>query len=157
MVPSLRNLRIRSRLGDITGRTDGVVAAFDHAYEPGGPVMRHYLLLDESVKLMHEPWGWRDCWQADLVAIGWADDATIDLDDLYIDVIVEGNGPTYRMIDLDDLADALASGKVCGRTLHEPLRGLQRFLDAHLHGGKDFPPRCLRPFLPDSSTAKGSK
>jgi predicted RNA-binding protein associated with RNAse of E/G family len=67
------------------------------------------------------------------------------LEDLIVDVIVEDDGPTYRIIDLEELADAMVSGAVSVESLHAPLRELQRFLDAHLHGGKDFPPAVIRP------------
>lgn len=143
----MRNITIRSRLGELPGQANEEVAVFDRFDPKAGRVVRHFVLLGESVKLMHEPWGWKDRWYVDLVQIRWAGPDTLELEDLYLDVIVEGSGPTYRMIDIEELADALQSGAVSVETLHEPLRCLQRFLDDHLHGGKDFPPRVIREFI----------
>ena len=64
-------------------------------------------------------------------------------------VIVQFNFPSGnldRIIDLEELADALLTSKVCITTMHAPLLCLQRFLDNHLHGGKDFPPAAIQPF-----------
>lgn len=143
----LRNITIRSRLGEYPGFTDEQVAVFDRFSASAGRVVRHYVLLDESTKLMYEPWDWKERWYIDLVAVRWADADTLELDDLYLDVIVEGSGPTYRMIDLEELADALASGEVSVETMHAPMQRLQRFLDDHLHGGKDFPPAAIRDYM----------
>jgi hypothetical protein len=52
----MRKILIHSRLGEIEGFTDGVVAAFDFFHEDAGEDVRHYVLLNESVKLMFEPW-----------------------------------------------------------------------------------------------------
>ena len=60
-------------------------------------------------------------------------------DDLYrvvnldIDVIVPKDGRSYRMLDLDEPADAVEGGEF---TLEEAMGGQrrwQRFLDTHLH------------------------
>lgn len=147
MNTSLRHITIRSRLGDFPGLANEQVAIFDRHDPRAGRVVRHYILLNEAVKLMYEPWGWIDRWYVDLVGIRWADAGTLELEDLFVDVIVEGNGPTYRIIDLEELADALLDGKVSVETMHEPLHRLQRFLDDHLHGGKDFPPRAIREWM----------
>jgi hypothetical protein len=142
----MRKIQIRSRLGEYPGLTDETVAIFDRFDPKANRVVRHYIFLHEAAKLMHEPWDWKDRWYVDLVGIRWVDGDTLELVDLYLDVIVEGNGPTYRMIDLDDLAEALRAGAVNGETMYAPLHGLQRFLDNHLHGGKDFPPAAVRVF-----------
>jgi predicted RNA-binding protein associated with RNAse of E/G family len=148
----LRKITVRSRLGEIPGfinestaETDTpAVAFFDRFDAKAGRVVRHFVFIDEAVKLMHEPWDWKDRWYIDLVEVRWADENTLELDDLYVDVIVEGNGPIYRMIDLEELADALRDQKISVERIHEPLCRLQRFLDEHLHGGKDFPPEAIR-------------
>ena len=142
----MRPITIRSRLGEFTGLTDETTALFDRFDPKAGRVVRHYILLHEAVKLMYEPWGWKNRWYIDLINVRWVDADTLELDDLWVDVIVEGSGPTYRIIDLEELADALSCGKVSVETMAEPLHRLQRFLDDHLHGGKDFPPAVLQPF-----------
>ena len=144
---SLKSVIIRSRLGESAGQTDGRVAFFDRADGTTGKPIRHFVLLDHGVKLMYEPWGWENQWYADIVRVDRVGDDVIELTDLYVDVVIEGCGPTYRVIDLDDVADAVASGAVGREDLAGALRCLQRFLDDHLHHGKDFPPRCIRPYI----------
>lgn len=146
MSTPLRKITVCSRLGAFPGLTDGRVAVFDRFDPKADGVVRHYILLDEATKLMYQPWGWQNRWYIDLVDIRWTDADTLTLVDLLVDVIVEENGPTYRIIDLEELADALLSGQVSIETMHAPLHRLQRFLDNHLHGAKDFPPAALRPF-----------
>lgn len=143
----MKQIIIRSRLGEHTAITDGAVAVFDNYDSIAERDIRHYLLLDESVKLMHEPWGWQNRWYADLVRIERINDAVITVTDLCLDVIIEGTGPTYRVIDLEDFADALVTGRIQADGLRDPLYKLQRFLDNHLHGGKDFPPSSIRRFV----------
>ncbi len=145
----MKKITIKSRLGEKDALTDGVVAAFDHYDSEAGRDVRHYVLLDESVKLVYEPWGWQKRWYIDLVHITTASDTIVELTDLYVDIIVEGDGPTYRVIDLEEFVDALASGNIRVEELRDPLHRLQAFLDNHIHGGKDFPPACIGPFMPD--------
>jgi predicted RNA-binding protein associated with RNAse of E/G family len=146
-VTLLRLVTIRSRLGDFTGLANADAAIFDRFDPKAGRVVRHYILLNESVKLMFEPWGWVNQWYVDLVSIRWIAADTLELADLYIDVIVEGSGPVYRLIDLEEFADALRDGKISAEDMNTPLHALQRFLDDHLHGGKDFPPAAIRPMM----------
>jgi predicted RNA-binding protein associated with RNAse of E/G family len=145
----MQKITVRSRLGEKEAITDGIVAAFDHYDSEAGRDVRHYILLDESVKLVHEPWGWQNRWYVDLVQITTVDDTTVQLADLYVDIIVEGNGPTYRVIDLEEFIDALASGDIGVEELRDPLHRLQAFLDCHIHAGRDFPPACIRSFMPE--------
>ena len=144
----MKKITIRSRLGECEGVTDGLVAAFDYPDSVvEGRLIRHYVLLDKGIKLMFEPWGWHNRWYADLVEIKKIDETIIEVTDLYIDIIIEGDGPTYRLIDLDDLGEAFATGVVRPEEMAEPLRNLQRFLDDHIHDDKDFPPKCIQPFF----------
>ncbi len=148
----MREIIICSRLGELVGITDDQVACFDLFDPKGQQMVRHYILLQESVKLMYQPWGWKNQWYVDLIDLHWLDANTLQLDDLWVDVIVEGNGPTYRIIDLEEMADAFLSHQVSVETMHAPLHNLQKFLDNHLHGGKDFPPAVIQPFMPSSAT-----
>ncbi|MEW6750643.1 MAG: DUF402 domain-containing protein, partial [Candidatus Latescibacterota bacterium] len=144
----LHPVTVRSRLGECAGQTDGRVAFFDDSSDTStGTPMRHFVLLDRGVKLMHEPWGWTKEWYADIVRVDRAADGAVELTDLCIDVIIEGYGPAYRVIDLDDLADAASSGALSPSDLDLALRHLQRFLDECLHRGRDFPPACIRSYL----------
>ena len=150
MTPT-RTITVRSRLGAHEGQTDGTVAVFDRLNKDADREVRHYILLDESVKLVYEPWSvGTDKWYVDLVDVSWEDDSTLVLEDLYIDVWVIGNGPAYEVIDLDDLANALATGELDPDRLREPLIRFQAFLDLHLNRGTDdFPPSYMKPFIPD--------
>lgn len=143
----MRKIQIRSRLGEIPGLADDTLAFFDRLDPKAGYMVRHFILLHESTKLMYEPWGWKNRWYIDLVGVRWVDENTLELDDLYVDVIVEGDGPTYRIIDLEEMADALMNQAISIDAMHEPLHRLQQFLDNHLHGGKDFPPAVIQPFF----------
>lgn len=59
---------------------------------------------------MYERWGWKEEWYVDLVKIEKINGTLIKLTYLFIDVIIEGNGPTYRIIDLDEYAEAINKG-----------------------------------------------
>ena len=89
--------------GEHDALSDGQVAAFDLYDDSARRDIRHYVLLNKSIKLMYEPWGWRNEWYADLMEIRWLEPKILELKDLYLDIIIEGEGPTYRMIDFDDL------------------------------------------------------
>ena len=144
----MKRISILSRLGEQHGVSDGRVAAFEHFHKEAGRNVRHYVLFEKSVKLMFEPWTVKNHWYVDLVKIDKVDEQTIELTDLYLDVWVKGNGPTYEMMDMHELGKALANGDVAPEQMKEPLAGLQRFLDDHLNfGAKDFPPACIKPFM----------
>ena len=144
----LEPVTIRSRFGQCAGQSDGEVAFFDDAADSAtGSLIRHFVLLDRGVKLMYEPWGWKGEWYADIVLVERIGHDIVQLTDLYVDVVVEGNGPTYRVIDLDDLANAVARGAIGRDELATALRQLGGFVDGYLHRGKDFPPRCIRPYM----------
>jgi hypothetical protein len=50
---------IKSRLGEIEGFANEEIAYFDKYDPKAGKVIRHFILLDENIKLMYEPWGWK--------------------------------------------------------------------------------------------------
>jgi len=150
----MRDITIRSRSGEHRGFTDGIIAAFDDSGGERETDLRKYVFLQENIQLVYDPF-WlskKDSsekqWYADLIHVEWITDSQIEITDLYLDIIIEGNGPIYRMIDFDDLADALTNNAVDIRILGNALRGLQNFLDSHLHFGKDFPPEIIKPFWP---------
>lgn len=70
--------------------------------------------------------------------------------DLYIDVMVPTDGRHYRMLDLDEFADAMDAGDLPTDVAIDGLRRWQRFLDEFLHRERDprpswtdFPPALL--------------
>ena len=92
----------------------------------------------------------RDSWYVDLVTVDAQGDH-YTLRDLYIDVIVPTDGRHYRMLDLDEYADAMADGTLSLEDAIDGLRRWQRFLDRYLHADRwppaewsDFPPTSIR-------------
>jgi hypothetical protein len=92
----------------------------------------------------------RDSWYVDLLAVEQQGGRYI-LRDLFIDVIVPTDGRHYRMLDLDDYADAMAAGTLPLDLAIDGLRRWQCFLDRHLHAERwpsaawsDFPPRSIQ-------------
>ncbi len=144
----MRAVTIQSRLGETKGYRNEELAYFD-LFDPGAErEVRHFILLQCNIKLIYEPWGKLvKEWYADLIAIDYVDEDTIKLTDLYLDLIIEGNGPTYRTLDFDDLAEALLKQEVTAAEIEQPLKNLQKFLDNHLHKGKDFPPAVMKEYL----------
>jgi hypothetical protein len=144
----VRQITVHSRLGEKQGVTDGVGVIFEHFHTEAKRTVRHYVLLDKSVKLMFEPWTVKNHWYVDLIQVEELNGNTIQLTDLYVDVWVKGNGPTYEMMDIHELGEALARGDVTAEQMRKPLANLQKFLDNHLNfGAKDYPPDCIKPFM----------
>jgi hypothetical protein len=145
---------------------DGSVVAWDYHDElVPGAVGRSYLLLEHGVKFSIPPiWTKRKdpIWYVDLAIVTREDDLyrVLDLD---IDVFVPTDGRPYRMLDLDELADAIESGEFTLEEAMDGLRRWQRFLDTYLHcfdridpatgprpdhrdvrpGWRDFPPAAI--------------
>lgn len=143
----MKTVKITSRLGEIDGFANEEIAYFDKYDLKADKVVRHFILLNENIKLMYEPWGWKNEWYADLIDIEYINSLEIKIKDLFVDIIIEGNGPTYRMIDFEDVVKALKNKKIGIEELELSFRKLQQFLDNHLHKGKDFPPSIIRPFM----------
>jgi predicted RNA-binding protein associated with RNAse of E/G family len=125
-------------------RIDDVVVADVDYPRHAGP-RRYFWLLDYGVQLVYEPFGWCDEWYVDVVAFEH-DRGTIAVTDLMVDLVVEGMGPTYRIVDLDELASALGDGLGVEATA-AALRSAQLFLDAFLHRGAPFPPPAVAPWF----------
>lgn len=126
---------------------------------------RSFVLLDLGISLSNPPWvrqhkpdgsgveidpRGRDSWYVDLITIEQHANRYL-FRDLYVDVMVPLDGRHYRLLDLDEYADAMAEGAM---TMHEAVDGLRRwqhFMDRHLHTGRwpsdhwaDFPPKAIR-------------
>jgi hypothetical protein len=89
-------------------------------------------------------------WYVDLSRVT-AGPGSVTVRDLYIDVLVPTDGRHQRLLDLDEFADAMQAGHLGPEVAADGLRRWQRFLDRHLHAGRDprrgwtdFPPRKLR-------------
>jgi predicted RNA-binding protein associated with RNAse of E/G family len=72
--------------------------------------------------------------------------------DRYIDFIVPARASPYRVLDLEELADALSDGNISTAAAAKALRAAQAFVDTYLHrigqrqgaSWKDFPPASDR-------------
>jgi uncharacterized protein DUF402 len=89
-------------------------------------------------------------WYIDLIHVSYEQERII-LRDLYIDVMVPVDGRHQHQLDLDEFADAMERGDLDPALAVDGLRRWQRFLDRHLHHGRDpsagwadFPPRRVR-------------
>jgi len=94
-----------------------------------------------------------DTWYVDLVTVEREGDR-YTFRDLYIDVMVPMDGRHYRMLDLDEFADAIDNASLSIVLAIDALRRWQRFLDRHLHADRapmgtwtDFPPAAILPLL----------
>jgi hypothetical protein len=164
----------RGRHGDpvpLFGPLPGVRAGDVLAYEfnlssrftpwPGRTLLeRVFVLLDLGVSMSLPAWRSTaavsldgmgpDTWYVDLVHVAVRPGSFI-VRDLYIDVMVPTDGRHQRLLDLDEFADAMEAGLLETSIAIDGLRRWQRFLDRHLHAGRDprngwtdFPPLVLR-------------
>ncbi|MFC0111868.1 DUF402 domain-containing protein [Kibdelosporangium aridum] len=111
---------------------------------------RYFWLLDVGTQLVYEPFGWTGEWYVDLVGITSKRDVGTEnlvITDMYLDIIVEGMGPGYRIIDLDEFGTATRTGAISVETAADVMTRAQRFLDTYLHRGKVFPPAHVSPWF----------
>ena len=134
---------------------------------PGRTLLeRTFVLLELGVSLANPCWARHvkldgtvvdrgpegsDTWYVDLVTVEQHEDRYI-FRDLFIDVVVPMDGRHYRVLDLDEFADAIDSGSLSVEQTTDALRRWQRFLDRHLHTERapvgnwtDFPPAAILP------------
>jgi hypothetical protein len=116
---------------------------------------RYFFILPErSVAIAVPPWDWPvpEYWayfvhMCDARQTGELEWHVFDRE---IDVIVEPDCQTYRVIDLNDFADAIADGRLTAEPACRTLDALQVFLDEYLHGGGKFPPAEIARFLAEN-------
>jgi hypothetical protein len=168
--PAIRHVKVTRRDGGpFDGAIIGNVLAYsvvwtDRKQQP--PVdhdERLFVLLDLGVQMSNPPrylgGPQSESWYVDLVILE-EDGDRIAIRDHDIDVVISTDGRGYRMLDLEEYAEAFENGEC---TLPELLDGLKRwqaFLDRHLHDGPhpvqpwpDFPPKSLEPFAALTSLA----
>ena len=161
-------------VGPLPGVRLGNMAAYEFELSdaftpwPGQSLLeRVFVLLDLGISMSKNTWRcWVNrsgvseipareerTWYVDLISVE-EDGRRLVFRDLFVDVIVPADGRHPRILDLDELADAVRDGLISWEVAADGLRRWQRFLDQHLHTGRwpgdslnDFPPSALRPML----------
>lgn len=152
-VTVLRDGRMRAagvRQGDVVAYQWGF-ARDDRQY-----VQRSFVLLDDGVQINQpvafppEQQGW---WYCDLVTVV-EDGDLLRVDDMWIDAIVGPPDHPYRVLDLDEYADAITAGQLTVADAVDGLVRWQRFLDRRLNrrhevvrGWPDFPSAAVEALL----------
>lgn len=85
-------------------------------------------------------------WYIHIVDAVEVEPATWLIKDCELDIVVEEDLRTYRVIDLDDFGQALAEGRISLPDARRLLERVQMFLDSYLHQGK-FPPQEIRMWI----------
>jgi hypothetical protein len=178
MFEAVEVMRGKAR-GELSGPLPGVLHGQVVAYEfelppffepwPGRSLLeRTFVLLDLGVSFSNPPWAryvrsdgsvvsresdGSDTWYVDLISVE-RESNRFTFRDLYIDVKVPMDGRHYRLLDLNDFADAIDDNSLGLKEATDALRRWQGFLDRHLHSSSapqrnwtDFPPEAIRPML----------
>jgi hypothetical protein len=154
-------VQVVTRVGVFEGYSDGRVVYFDGVVflsDDEAILQRNYLLVNEGVKLTR-PGRWDDDWRAgawyvDVVEC-FVRDEEVTVFDRYIDFIVPPRTSPYRVLDLEELADAMSDGHISIGAAAKALRAAQAFVDTYLHrvgehqgpSWKDFPPASIGPYI----------
>lgn len=118
----------------------------------GWRLERAFVLLDVGVSLSFLDWvpEASDCWYVDLITVERDGDAYI-FRDRFLDLIIPTDGRPYRVLDLDELGDALERSTLSVSEVADGLRRWQRFIDRYLQPGRypvdgwaDFPPKAIQ-------------
>ena len=161
-------------VGPLPGVRLGNIAAYEfelpHAFTPwpGQSLLeRVFVLLDLGISMSKNTWRrWVNpggvseipareerTWYVDLISVE-EDGRRMVFRDLFVDAIVPADGRHPRILDLEELADAVADGLITWEVAASGLRRWQQFLDQHFYTGRwpgdslnDFPPAALRPLI----------
>jgi predicted RNA-binding protein associated with RNAse of E/G family len=136
------------------GRRLDDVIVYDWGFDLHGRSyeQRSYLLLDDGFQINQPvifPEAQQGWWYCDLVRI--TDDGNeVLVEDLWIDVMVGPPDHPYRVLDLDEYAEAAARGELSAAEAADGLIRTQRFLDRRLNRRHetqrtwpDFPPQTV--------------
>jgi hypothetical protein len=152
-VTVLRNGRVKA-----VGLRCGEVVAYDWGFRQQGRdyVLRSFVLLDDGVQINQPvtfPAQQRGWWYCDLVSVTHDGDL-LRVEDLWIDVIVGPPSHPYRLLDLHEYGDAIASGQLSATDAADGLTRMQSFLDRRLNRRHevtrtwpDFPPAAVEAML----------
>jgi Protein of unknown function (DUF402) len=163
----------KTLFGPLPGLRAGNVVAYEfelpERFEPWPArtrLERTFVLLDVGVSIANPCWtratnpdgsvvetdpSGIDSWYVDLVTVQQPGSKRFVFLDLYMDVIVPTDGRHYRLLDLDEYADAMLNGTLSAQEAADGLRRWQGFLDRYLYDGRwptanwsDFPPASVR-------------
>jgi hypothetical protein len=137
------------------GFRDGDAVVYDWGFTQAGVnyVQRSFVLLDVGFQINQPasfPPQQRGWWYCDLVRVV-DEEETVHVYDDWIDVIVGPPDHPYRVLDIDEYAEAMAGGLIGAIEGVDGLRRTQRFLDRHLNrrhdtrrdSWPDFPPAAI--------------
>lgn len=135
---------------DRTARRAGDVIYADQRDAHHARSRRHFWLLDHGIRIVYEPFGWTNEWRIDLLAIKRSTHSGTELflvRDMAIELIVEGMGPRYRVMALDEMARRLGDGRISPDDARDAFARTTTFLDAFLHRSAPWPPPPILPFF----------
>lgn len=88
-----------------------------------------------------------ECRIVDVEVVRHEDALGYNIADAYVDIVVEGMGPTYRLLDLHELADVMRAGDVTVDAAASALDRINRSTESYLHRGAPFPRSQIRPWF----------
>ncbi len=109
-------------------------------------IRRVFWLLNYQVQMVYDTHLWENEWRIDLVDI-FQNHNQFKIVDSVIDIIVEGMGPTYRILDLGEFGEYLINGKLDVIQINTILKNTEVFLESFLHRNAPWPPPCIEPFF----------
>jgi len=151
MVPSTVHFSGRAWLG----RYERRIVRFDFRTNEGKDI-RFFAFPEKCVMLAHRPWPDSIApyteWYVHLVDVCELsrNPSVWRVEDRQIDIIIEENLRTYRIIDLGDFGEAIKAGQIGAEDADRLLTATQTFLDEYLHGGGRFPPKEISDWLCDT-------
>lgn len=157
---------VTCRHGTYPGLRSGRVCVYEfeipEQYEVRGSerTQRVFVLLDEHIQLNQPltfPDPFADWWYVDLVEVD-EEDRFITVTDHWLDIAVPPDRQPYRVMDGDELGEAILGGHITAEQVARGLIRFQQFLERYLHGPldergfealatgwHDFPPKSLTP------------
>lgn len=140
----MKAIRLTDREGERRAGRVGHVVISDETRHGNAGLRRYFWLLEHGAQMVYEPFGWKEEWKIDIVEFAHDAPGRITVRDLMVDLVVEGMGPTYRMLDLDELAAAISARTATAEDAALALTTAQAFLESFLHRRAEFPPPEIR-------------
>lgn len=106
---------------------------------------RRFFVLPDKCVMMCDEFGlvpqFDRRWYVHLIDASEIKPGTWLVEDREIDVFVQEDLRTYRVVDMEEFADAVESARISVPDACRLLKALQAFLDDYLHSGGEFPPK----------------